>query len=340
MGRHNTAKRVTSAALTAILFASFTMPLIASESFLRDKSRGWFWREMQELPPEPPVEEPKPEPPQVVIQGKPAEPEGPPTFSVSWFEKNYMKVFEEAVDNPTPESMDRWRMVTRVMLDKASNATQVFRERAALDVELDEQNRYPIANVMRNQMTANLMRNVDSNLNFLSDKVALWVFLDEECNFCGIQYSVVKEMAAKTGLSVSYIVKQGRPIFGMGDGEEVLPDLGHSERMGLKLTPAVVMVVPPEKFVVLSQGMLSADMLGERILLAAKNEGILDGYRYAETNPNVAGLMTSDQIRSFANLDVKSPNFDTRIRDVLRKNIEQLNAARVNRPRVAGDSRS
>lgn len=339
MGRHNSAKRVATAAVTAIVFASFTMPLIASDSFLRDKSRGWFWRETQ--PVEPVPEEKKPEPVvQIQSEAKPAEaPAEPPTFSVSWFEKNYMKVFEQAVDNPTPETMDRWRMVTRVMLDKASNATQVFRERAALDVELDEQNRYPIANVMRSQATANIMRNVDANLNFLSEKVALWVFLDEECNFCGIQYSVVKELAAKTKMDVTYIVKQGKPIFGMNESDEVLPDLGHSERLGLKLTPAVVMVVPPEKFVVLTQGMLSADMLSERILLAAKNEGILDGHRYAETNPNVAGLISSDQIRSFANLDMKSPNFDTRIRDVLRKNIEQLNAARVNRPR-AGESRS
>lgn len=305
------------------------------DPFLHDKARGWFWKEPIPQEEEPKKEEEKPNEPVVVIDNKKSEnPKEPPTFSVEWFQKNYMSILYRAIDDPTPENVDKWRLATRVMLDKASNVVQVFRERLAVDPDLDEQNRYPIANVMRSQMQANLMRNIDSALNYLSDKMGLWVFLDENCNFCRIQYHIIKDLAKKTKLEIRYIVKQGRPIFGMSEDEEVLPDLGQSEFLNIKLTPAIVMVIPPEKYIVLSQGMLSADIISERILLAAKSEGLLDKKRYAETNPNVAGLITPEQINSLSDLKLDSPDFSKRIREIIRENMGELNATRVNRPRL------
>lgn len=330
MGRNFKHRKVAIAILASLMTGAVALPLIASEAFYKDKSRGWFWKEKQPLPSEPPP------PPLVELpiggvaptKEASADPKEPPTFSVKWFQQNYMSIFESAVDNPTPANMDKFRVVTRVMMDKASNATQLFRERAALDTDLDEQNRYPIASVMRSQMGTNINENTDTNLRYLSDKAFFWVFLDEECNFCGIQYSIINDLVKKTGLQVSYIVKQGKPIFGMNENDDVLPDVGHSENLNLKLTPSIVMVVPPQKFVVLTQGMLSADLLSERILLAAKSEGLLDNFRYAQTNPNVAGLLNPNQIKAMGNLDIKGADFDTRVREALRENVEQINAVR------------
>lgn len=316
-----------------IVYASGALAEI--DPFLQDKARGWFWKEPIPQEEEPKKEEEKPQEPVVVIEGKKEEKaKEPPTFSVEWFQKNYLSILHKAIDDPTPENVDKWRLATRVMLDKASNVVQVFRERLAVDPDLDEQNRYPIANVMRSQMQANLTRNIDSALNYLSDKMGLWIFLDENCNFCRIQYHIIKKLAEKTKLEIRYIVKQGRPIFGMSEDEEVLPDLGQSEFLNIKLTPAIVMVIPPDKYIVLSQGMLSADIISERILLAAKSEGLLDKERYAETNPNVAGLITPDQINSLADLKLDSPDFSKRIREIIQKNMGELNATRVNRPKL------
>jgi len=61
-------------------------------------------------------------------------------------------------------------------------------------------------------------------------------------------------------------------------------------------------------------------------LLAAKNEGIIDNYQYASVNPNVAGLLTPDQINGLGDLDGK--NFASRVREALRENMDYLNATR------------
>ena len=310
---------------------AMTIPLFANEAFLRDKQRGWFWRE-EVLLPTAPAEEPPIEPASVSVEATPMESREqraePPTFSVKWFQKHYMGLFERAVDDPTPENMDQWRLATRVMIDKASNAAQVFRERAALDVELDEQNRYPIATAMRMDMERNLLENQDDTVRFIGTRAALWVFLDEDCSYCRLQYNIIKTLAKQTDLTVSYIVRQGKPIFDMTEDDDVLPDLGHSETLGIRLTPAVVMVYPPDKMIVLSQGMLSGAELSERIILAAKQEGVLDEDRYARVNPNVAGLLTPSQIQSLGAKDFHGPGFAKAVRAMLRENMDQINALR------------
>jgi len=326
-------------AVAFVSAAALAMPLFAYEAFLREKQRGWFWREAQPLAEKEKMpEEPLAPPPAVVASPEPqaTKEEAPPTFSVKWFQKHYMDLFEKTVDNPTAENMDQWRLATRVMIDKASNVAQVFRERAALDVELDEQNRYPIANAMRMDMGRQLLANQSSAIKFVGTKAALWVFLDEECSYCRLQYNIIKTFVKEHDLTVSYIVRQGKPIFEMSEDEEVLPDLGHSEALGIKLTPAVVMVAPPDKMVVLTQGMLAADALGERLLLAAKHEGILSEDRYAETNPNVAGLLSPKQINSLGALDFHGPGFAKKVREMLRENISQINASRMYRRPDAG----
>jgi len=311
-----------------IFLLTASIAIAAQRGFLEDRGRGWFWYERVQTPPEPEevegrVERAQPQ----AVQTQPQAVQAPRTFSVEWFKQHYERLLVEAIDNPTPENVDTYRVATRVMLDKASNVAQVFRERLALDQDLDEFARYPAGTALRQHGEFLRSANVDAVMKYLSDKVGLWVFLDEECHYCEIQAGIAKELASKHGFYVSYIVKQGRPFGVLTEKDEVLPDLGHAQMLNLMMTPAVVMVDPANnKFVVLSQGMLARDQLEERILLAAKNEGIIDNYQYASVNPNVAGLLTPAQISGLG--DLGSKNFASEVRKALRENIDYLNATR------------
>lgn len=197
--------------LPLALLATASFVSAADQPFLTDKARGWFWYEKQPDPPPPKEKEPKQPPPAAAAPAKPASsPEasaqsqpGPATFSVKWFQQNYATVMEDAIDDPTDAKMDKYRYVTRVMVDKATNFSHKFQERAVLDAALDETNRFPISSAMRSDFYRQINQNKAHYMRQLADRAGLWVFLDAECSFCERQYPIVKRMAKEHGLSTS-----------------------------------------------------------------------------------------------------------------------------------------
>ena len=322
--------------LPAAMLVTASFVSAADQPFLTDKARGWFWYEKQPDPPPPKEKEQKPPPPVAAVPAKAASspaaaPQpGPSTFSVKWFQQNYSKVMEDAIDDPTDAKMDKYRYVTRVMVDKATNFSHKFQERAVLDAALDETNRFPISSAMRSDFYRQINQNKAHYMRQLSDRAGLWVFLDAECSFCERQYPIVKRMAKEHGLYVIFITKQGGPIFDMRSDDEVLPDAGHSKVMQVSVYPATVLVAPPDKHVVVSQGMLSEDLIVDRVLLAAKHIGLLDEGQYAEVNPNYSGLLSPQQISKLGMVDFSDPFFTRKIRDAVVAKSADLSRSRVN----------
>ena len=303
-------------------------------AFLSERARGWFWYEQIPVPQEEEKEPEKEEPPKVIIapqedsKKEAKSEERVPTFSVEWFRENYLKLFEEAIDNPTKENVDKYRIATRVMLDKASNIAEVFRERVALDPDLDESVLYPISTALRSHQQYLQSANSEEVIAYLRDKIGIWVFLDENCEYCAIQGGSVKEWLKKNKIEHAFIVKQGRPFGALTQEDNILPDIGQSETLGIKITPAIVMVDPSsEKFIVLSQGLISTDVLQERLLLAAKDQGIIDRYQYAAVSQNSFGLLSPEQIKDMADID--SNDFSKQVRQALRANLDTVQAHRM-----------
>lgn len=237
---------------------------------------------------------------------------------------------EAAIDDPTDANVDKYRYVTRVMMDKATNFSHKFQERAVLDAALDETNRFPISSAMRSDFYRQINQNKAHYMRKLAERAGLWVFLDAECSFCERQYPIVKRMAKEHGLYVIFITKQGGPIFDMKPDDEVLPDAGHSKVMQVSVYPATVLVAPPDKHVVVSQGMLSEDLIVDRVLLAAKHVGLLDEGQYAEVNPNYSGLLSPQQIAGLGAVDFSDPFFTRKIREAVVTKAPDLSRARVN----------
>lgn len=272
------------------------VPVAANDvnTFIREKERGWFWYEVEpEPPPEPPL--PEPLPPAAVAPVAPSEP--PPPLSVDWFKEYYPSVLNGAIDNPTPENVASYRYATRVMLDKASNFAHEFKRQALLDPLLDESNRYPFSSAARGSFANFTNQQKREAVQSIAARAGLWVFLDESCPFCSMQYPIIARTAKERGFVVSYITPDGSRPEWMAKEDEVLKDEGQSSVLKIQVRPATVLVVPPETLTVITQGMLSQDLLEERLLVAGDMAGLLGDKDRLNAFPMERGLLTTQDIQ-------------------------------------------
>ena len=259
-------KRILFSAAVATMAFSAVQAQDGGNPFKKTEE-GWFWYQVEPEPKEPPkVEEPPPQPkkpaPAVIQIGKPKKPEA---LSVEWFQTEYPRLLNNAVDNPTDENVQAYRYATRVMLDKASNFTRTFQRQSLLDPLLDESVRSPFSSAMRGSYQRWSLDQKKKATEAISKKAGLWVFLDDKCHFCSLQYPIVARAAKERGFEVIYITPDGeRPSWLMGNSD-VRKDEGQGRHLKIQVRPAVALVAPPDNITVITQGMLSQDLLEERI---------------------------------------------------------------------------
>jgi len=278
-------------------------PCFAIDQFIENKEEGWFWYQVEpEVPKEPDLPKPpvmKPVAPDIIKMPSPPKPEKkkPEVFSVEWFEQQYKDILNKAIDDPTPENVANYRYATRVMLDKASNFAHEFKRQALMDPLLDESNRYPFSSAARGSYLRYTNKQKRTAIQGISAKAGLWVFLDEACPFCALQYPIIARTAKEHGLLVTYITPDGSRPKWIEKGDEVVKDQGQSKLLKIRVRPATAMVIPPEKITVITQGMLSQDLLEERLLVAGDMAGLLGNEDRLNVFPMERGLLTPDDIR-------------------------------------------
>ncbi|CAN7643879.1 conjugal transfer protein TraF [Acidovorax sp. LjRoot129] len=273
---------------------------------------GWFWYERE---PEPLKEEKKPLPkkapptPSIIKLEAPKAkaPEVEP-LSVKWFQQEYMSVIHAAIDDPSEANVRNYRYATRVMLDKASNFTRQFQKQSLLDTLLDESVRSPFSSGMRGSFQGWSIDAKRAATKGLNKKAGLWVFLDDQCPFCAMQYPIVARLAKELQFEVFYITPDGkRPSWLMG-GSNVLKDEGQSKTLRIGVRPAVALVVPPAKVTVITQGLLSQDLLEERILIAGDAAGLITGVERKNAFPEERGILTPEDIKELGKEMLKDKN--------------------------------
>lgn len=285
---------------------------VRGANMYKNAEEGWFWYERD---PEPQTEEkpkpkqkPQPPMPSIIKIAPPSEPKPIEPLSVKWFQEEYLQLLHTAIDNPSEENVRSYRYATRVMLDKSSNFTRQFQKESLLDTLLDETVRSPFASAMRGSFqgwTFEAKRKATKGLN---KKAGLWVFLDDECPFCAMQYPIVARMEKELEFEVFYITPDGkRPSWLMGNSK-VLKDSGQSKSLRIGVRPAVALVVPPAKITVLTQGLLSQDLLEERLLVAGDAAGLVTGQERKNAFPEERGIMTTEDIKSLGQEMMKDKN--------------------------------
>ena len=291
--------------LLLLTFVACAVPAVAQEEggngrFFDRKSEGWYWYlDPKDQPPEEKA-------PAVVPSGKPAHAKPAPAkkepFSVEWLRENMPKLLDTAVNNPTKENVEAYFYAQRVAMDKSQRYAEQARQVVANDPVLDENNRVPIAAYTKPFFLRETQEAKDIALKHVASVGGLWVFFDSKCKFCQPQANSVAELSKKYGILTNFISMDGK---GLPNIPQFSRDKGHAKQLKLKITPTTVLVVPPNNFYVVSQGMMAQDQLADRILLAAESNSLLPKDISKKLNAYDRGILTNEDTQDGRSDDPK-----------------------------------
>ncbi len=284
-------------AFFAILLLAFQVQA-HGEAFFKEREDGWFWYRDPVFPEkETPKEEPPP--PRVNISVEESEASGsdeekPPIFSVAWIRQNLDKLKERAIDDPTEENVAAYLYAQRVVMDKADEFSRVVQKVVQKDPLLDENNRFPFATAFRSPLLRAMGEAREEILKAVAQKAGLFFFFRSDCRYCHLQIPTIKRLADRYGFVVKPVSIDGKGISGVGSFRL---DQGQAKRLGIQVVPSLVLAIPPDTFVVMTQGFLTDTAVKKRILLAAEDQGLLSREDIRRIRPFERGLLDAERLR-------------------------------------------
>lgn len=239
------------------------------------KTDGWFWyREQTQAQANQEKTKPKKNKPIVEEKNKEKEPE---PFSASWVRAQIPILLDRAITNPTMENVRAYKYMERLAVDMSTNFADMSQKVVASDPMLDESVRFPISAMARSQALWRIDRARDAILKDLANKAGIWMFFDSKCAFCQSQYEALKLLADKYKIEVRYISIDGG-IFSNMSKNQVMFDYGgnRAREMGVQITPATFLVVPPDRLAIVAHGAMPLSQLEQQIVTAAIDMNVTD----------------------------------------------------------------
>lgn len=253
------------------------------------KGDGYYWYKRE--PEVKPEEKPKPVPPPAPTPA-PAKQETK-ALSAEWFRVNMPKLLDAAIDDPSKENVANYMYAQRVLLDKSQNFSSVVKEVVAMDPFLDENNRVPIAQFAQPAFERGISSAKTAALDYLGSQAGLWVFVDdpEKCSACeGYVNNILVGSRANKGIALLHNFDFRKINVRTPEGSAA------AKRLGLKVTPTTMLVIPPKGYYLVSQGLMSQPGLADRLLIAAKTGGHLPKEYIERTNPYNKGVLSTDEM--------------------------------------------
>jgi conjugal transfer pilus assembly protein TraF len=264
--------------------------------FFDRKGEGWYWyHDPKDKPPSKAAPPPKP-------TGTPSTPKKDEPFSVEWLRQNMPVLLDRAVNDPTKENVEAYLYAQRVAMDKSQRYAEQTQRVVAADPFLDENNRVPLATYAKPFFLRKADEGKEEALKYLSGVAGIWVFFDSKCDFCRPQVQTATEMAKRYGLITKFISMDGK---GLPNLPEFTKNTGQAQTLGLRITPTTVLVVPPNNYYIVSQGMMAQDQLADRIILAAESNNLLPADVASKVRAYDRGVLTSNDTQSGASDDPK-----------------------------------
>lgn len=319
-----------------------------SANFYDRKAEGYYWYDdpkakVPEKKPPQVVAQPqqqkksnvvtmqKQEPVQKVIIQKNSAPEtamnkkgqGPDPMSAEWLRDNLPKALDRAIDNPTnpdgspSKDVVAYMYMQRILMDKAQNFSTSASRATQLDPLLDESNRIPLDTGAVMQFNRILDADREDAMKYISKKAGLWFFFDSTCSYCVFQLKVLDRFNEQYDFSTLYISMDNKPIKDMKQSWK--PDRGQAKMLNLKITPTLVLVVPPNNFYIVSQGASSVDTLKNKILLASTVKNLLPKDIKEKIDPYSKGVLTAEQMKRSKEIQDQFDKDPTVIVDYIQK---------------------
>ena len=256
------------------------------------------------------VEEPEEEKPLLTppVAAQPAAPTTKP-FSIEWFQENFDRVHQQAVDNPTKENIRALLYLERVMADKS----EVFARRKqffqSTDPLLQEGTRIPMMGAAKNALMIYKKEQREAAIDELRNHVGFVFFYDESCQWCHKMVPIINYMKITTGADIRVFAKNSidGQIPLLDESIPVFPDAGLSNEIGITVWPALVMLRPPQDAYIVSQGSLTYEEMTTRLINIAFDQNILNEEWYYRVYPEQQGLIATDQVNGIEHLNIDDP---------------------------------
>ena len=268
--------------MAAVTGSFWSLNAIADDSaFGSATADGYFWykdKPKVKPKPKPKVEEkPKSEAKPEEKKAEPKEEKKQDFGSAAWIREKQKELLELAISNPTEENVRAYLYVNRLMLDRADEFARISKKVTDADPMLSESVRVPISALARQQALWQIDQAKEGIIKDLSKKAGIWMFFDSSCSFCQSQFQVTQMLAEKYGMQVRYVSTDGGTIPGMKPSQ-IRYDRGaqRARSIGIQLTPATVLVAPPDRMAVVAHGAMSMSDLEQKIVTAAIDTNLAD----------------------------------------------------------------
>ncbi|MBQ9724752.1 MAG: conjugal transfer protein TraF [Neisseriaceae bacterium] len=276
----------------------------------QQKPRGFLFYDDKQLPvikTQPKKKQPEMQP-ETKVSGspqpaqQPAQPQ-PELFSVAWLQHKMPILLENAMNNPTDENVRAYKYAEKMMMDKASNFANTSERVVRNDPMLDESVRFPITAAARSNALWQVDKAREEIIKDLSQDSGLWFFFDSQCRFCETQYKVVKILEQKYNFSARYISIDGKLLKGMEQEpkNKIRKDIGGeiAKGLGIKLTPAVLLIHPDtQSVIIVAHGASAADEVEYRMVTAAIEHNLANPELVKVANLEKRGILTPQDIES------------------------------------------
>lgn len=209
----------------------------------QESAKGWHFYEPtppepKKVIPPPPPPAPAPPPAQPV---EPVEPEGPAPLSAAWLRENMQQYLDKAIDDPTPENVELYAMLQRLAMDKAERYALMSSRVTTSNPLLDESARSPISSIQQSAAQAQMSVAKKAALEKISKRAGIWYFFLSTCPYCARQEPILDRVSANLGLSILPISLDGGAPPTWGESVAYVHNDGHAERLGVMVTPTMVM---------------------------------------------------------------------------------------------------
>jgi conjugal transfer pilus assembly protein TraF len=232
--------------------------------------------------------------------------------SIEWLRKNYSKLEDIAIDNPSKDNLEAYLYVRRLLFDKSQTFAMRAMEVTNEDPLLNENTRVPYAS-----LGAQSIRNADYRaqgkaVEHMAKTGGLIVFVDGSCRFCAMQLPVIAMLKDNYKLEALVVSIDGTvPKDYKGS---FIKDTGLFRRLELKLTPSVVFVNKPQGYRaddpnlyhIVSQGFYALDELTKQISFAGFKSNLLTAEIAKDLNVWSRGVLATNDINSLS-LDANNP---------------------------------
>lgn len=202
----------------------------------------------------------------------------PEPGSAEWFRRAEQQFLDQMTSKPSPKTVFAYQTLNRIRMDRADEVARIWESNLKKYPFLSESVRVPFSARARQQALWQIDKAKEAVLSEISQKAGLWMFFNSKCNFCYSQYDTVSMLQQKyKNMEIRYISTDGGIIKGMPVSKVRLdPGASKARSLGVQITPAVVLVSPPDKIGIIAHGAMSLEELEGNIVTAAIDMNIAD----------------------------------------------------------------